>query len=138
MLAAAHQPHGYEALFLRDSITDPGEKVTVDVPVVAWDDTGAPLVVNDDRLMPAAEVDGYYGVRPALPPMLTALPGDGWQVEVQTDTGPWTAPVIAWLIRPWGLATPIAADPHGEIGYPQELGTAWRVWHPAGKEAPTA
>lgn len=134
----APTPHGYEALFRRPSITEPGEHVLEDVPVVGWNEDGHPLVVHDDRLVSGPEVDGYYGVRAAFPEPLGTVPGDGWHIEVKTEIGDWTAPVIAWLVRPWGLATPIASAPDGRVGFPQELGTAWRVWHPDGKTAPAA
>lgn len=123
--------HGYDALLARQSITDPDETVTVDVPVLAWGEDGIPLIVYNDRLTPADQVPGYIGVRPALPPMLGAVPGDGWHVEVATEDGTtWSAPVIAWHVRPWDLATPIVASPQGVIGYPQNLGTTWRAYHP--------
>lgn len=129
-------PHGHEALFLIPNGDDPEGTA---VPVVAWSDDGRPLVVHDDRLKPADQVDGYAGTRAELPPMLAAIPGDGWQIEATTADGTtWTAPVIAWHVRPWPLATPIVVAPDGAMGYPQELSVSWRVWHPDGKTAPAA
>lgn len=132
----ANAPHGHEAMFLTPNGTDPNGDV---VPVVAWSDDGAPMVVHNDRLKPADQVEGYAGIRSAFAPMLTALPGDGWRVDAtMTDGTTWTTLVIAWHVRPWPLATPIVVDPEGRMGYPQELCASWRVWHPDGKTMPAA
>jgi hypothetical protein len=76
-------------------------------PVLAWDDEGHPLILdNDDRLTRARDRDGFDSINadaPAPPPTIAATPG--WWAIIHGHR----CPVVAWQIDHHGNGMAIAA-----------------------------
>lgn len=105
----ASQPH--EARYKHE---DDGHVHFTEKPVIAWSDDGEPLVVDGTRLVPAHRWNNFHDVVPCSPPIVTALPADGWHVEYKDDDGStYTSPVTAWLVRSDGSCTAIDTDATG-------------------------
>jgi hypothetical protein len=94
--------------------------------VVAWDDDGTPLVLSEQhkmaqKLMPATHSTNFSHVSEDDDLVVAAVPGGGWRVEYEGsgDNGPFSEPVIAWLIRADGDAYPTTSDSDGYATNPQ-------------------
>jgi hypothetical protein len=105
------------------------------VPVVGFDeDTGEPMVIlEEDKRHPrsARSVHNYVGLEFEDPPVVAALPGQGWRIEYTDDGRKWSQPIVGWLVRADGSVTVVDID---ETGYVAERdtgeGDVGRIYHP--------
>lgn len=118
----------------------PPERAWTHLPVVAWDDDGAPLVAHRRGLITPDRAN--FG-RPIVSWEVTeadtyphTVPGDGWMVtRTDTTTGDrWTEPVIAWQIDPDGYGRPITLDAEGALNPDPDPSAV--VWHPQHRPHP--
>lgn len=97
-------------------------------PVVAWDDNGAALILDEKlgALRPARDFTNFLRVvEDDDTPTVAAVPGGGWMIEYTDDSEPggtFRAPVVAWAVDAKGWATPLGADQGG--GYAEPVGGA--------------
>lgn len=107
-------------------------------PVVAWDDNGAALILDEKlgALRPARDFTNFVRVtEDDTLPTVAAVPGSGWQFEYTDDEGDtFHAPVVAWAIDTKGYAQPIAADCQLGFGMPEAAGNLHRLVHPGEPE----
>lgn len=103
-------------------------------PVLAWDDQGTALILDEKRgmLRPARDYSNFDRVtEDDENTTVTAVPGDGWQFEYTDDNGEtFRAPVVAWSIDATGWAIPLAADHDDGYGSPEAAGNFHRLVGP--------
>jgi hypothetical protein len=89
------------------------------VEVVAWDDEGNALVLDSKRgqLVPARSYSSaFQGVTHTRDPYITAVPGQGWTIEVTEEDGKvWMHPVIAFAIDMDGYGIVITGAGDGSV-----------------------
>jgi hypothetical protein len=103
-------------------------------PVVAWDDHGNPLVVDEKtgRLRDASAWRNYVGVQEADPVVVGAVPGGEWRVEYRNDDGTvHSSPIVAWLVYDDGSVKPTDSDGTGYVDDPTTVGNFTRIYHPS-------
>ncbi|MFD8956559.1 hypothetical protein ACWFRT_33555 [Streptomyces anulatus] len=86
-------------------------------PVIAWDDEGQALVVDErsGRLVPANNGRTFTGLSEGEHPVVGAVPGAGWSVRFKNSDGTFTEdPLVAWTVRSDGTFTPVDTDAEGE------------------------
>ncbi|MEW2071885.1 hypothetical protein [Streptomyces sp. NPDC007346] len=86
-------------------------------PVIAWDDEGQALVVDErsGRLVPANNGRTFTGLSEGGHPVVGAIPGGGWSVRFKNSDGTFTEdPLVAWTVRSDGTLTPVDTDSEGE------------------------
>lgn len=130
----------YTAVFRHENTKTPeGRPTYSEQPVIAWDDEGNALVVDEKtgRLRAANSWANFDGVHPGQAPVVAAIPGGGWLVEYSADDGtPVASPLPAWLVRRDGSFDPIDVDRDGVSGDPTETANFLRVHHPEAEEWP--
>lgn len=104
-------------------------------PVIAWDGDGAALVVDEKsgRLRRASNWPNLHSVGPVvLPPVVAALPADGWRAVYREDDGTESEdPVFAWMVRAGGWVFPVVVDPlTGSSHNPTEVKGFIHLTHP--------
>jgi hypothetical protein len=97
------------------------------VPVEAWDDDGAALVLHEDTggLLQARGRPGFEGVsRADRARTVAVLPGGGWRLAWKQDDGSddVISPVLGWVVGDDGWATPLDVDEDGLFATPQDHG----------------
>lgn len=95
-----------------------GRTIPTTKPVIAWDDDGRALVVDDKtgRLTRADSYKNFGGVEQATSSYVTAVPGGGWRLAwKQTDGTEYMEPVLAWAIDGNGYGQAISADADGLV-----------------------
>ncbi|WAE70649.1 hypothetical protein OUQ49_33345 (plasmid) [Streptomyces cavourensis] len=106
--------HPYRARYEQE---EGGRTVYRSKPVIAWDDEGQALVVDErsGRLVPANNGRTFTGLSEGGHPVVGAIPGGGWSVRFKNDDGTFTEdPLVAWTVRSDGTLTPIDTDSEGE------------------------
>lgn len=93
-------------------------------PVVAWDDEGRALVVDDKRglLTPADSYRNFISVEQPRPGYVAAIPGGGWQLGwKQPDGTECVEQVLAWVIDSAGFGQAISVgDGLAEVVEPRD------------------
>ncbi|MFE9797044.1 hypothetical protein ACFYRL_35590 [Streptomyces goshikiensis] len=105
--------HPYEAKYKQE---DGGRTVYRSKPVIAWDDEGQALVVDErsGRLVPANNGRAFTGLSEGGHPVVAAIPGGGWSARYKNQDGTYTVdPLVAWTVRSDGTLTPIDTDTTG-------------------------
>lgn len=106
--------HPYEANYKQEV---DGRAVYRRKPVIAWDDEGQALVVDErrGRLVPADKGGRTFtGLSEGGHPVVAAIPGGGWSVRFKNEDGTFTVdPLVAWTVRSDGTLTPIDTDTSG-------------------------
>ncbi|MEU5557948.1 hypothetical protein AB0H47_17745 [Streptomyces globisporus] len=98
-----------------------GRTVYSSKPVIAWDDEGQALVVDErsGRLVPANNGRTFTGLSKGEYPVVGAIPGGGWSVRFKSPDGTFTEdPLVAWTVRSDGTLTPVDTDSEGECQPP--------------------
>ncbi|WP_331736549.1 hypothetical protein OG426_54770 (plasmid) [Streptomyces canus] len=104
----AEQP--YEARYKHEKN---GKATYTSKPVIAWDDDGQALIVDErtGRLVPASNDGSFLGVSEGQHPVVAAIPGAGWRARYKNPDGTTTTdPLLAWIVRSDGSLTPIDTD----------------------------
>ncbi|MFJ4274035.1 hypothetical protein ACIP29_26160 [Streptomyces coelicoflavus] len=105
--------HPYEARYKQE---ENGRTVFRSKPVIAWDDEGQALVVDErtGRLVPANNGRTFTGLSEGGHPVVAAIPGGGWSARYKHPDGTTTAdPLVAWTVQSNGTLTPIDTDTTG-------------------------
>ncbi|MER7043025.1 hypothetical protein ACIF6H_35050 [Streptomyces microflavus] len=105
--------HPYEAKYKQEV---DGRTVYRSKPVIAWDDEGQALVVDErsGRLVPANNGRPFIGLSEGGHPVVAAIPGGGWSARYKDEDGTFTVdPLVAWTVRSDGTLTPIDTDTTG-------------------------
>ncbi|WP_393063402.1 hypothetical protein [Streptomyces sp. LN549] len=105
--------HPYEAHYKQE---EDGRTVYSSKPVIAWDDEGQALVVDqrNGRLVPANNGRAFTGLSEGEHPVVAAIPGGGWSARFTESDGSSTVdPLVAWTVRSNGTLTPIDTDTTG-------------------------
>ncbi|WP_228184054.1 hypothetical protein [Streptomyces anulatus] len=106
--------HPYRANYQQEK---GGGMVPRSKPVIAWDDEGQALVVDErsGRLVPANNGRNFTGLSEGEHPVVGAIPGSGWRVRFKNEDGTFIEdPLVAWTVRSDGTLTPIDTDDNGE------------------------
>ncbi|MFC9948478.1 hypothetical protein [Streptomyces pratensis] len=106
--------HPYQADYQQEV---EGRTVYRSKPVIAWDDEGQALVVDErsGRLVPANNGRTFTGLSEGGHPIVAAIPGGGWSARFKNQDGTFTVdPLVAWTVRSDGTLTPIDTDYTGE------------------------
>lgn len=100
--------------------------------IVAWDEDGRPLVVDNHGLSLAASTRyRFSGISRQPSPVVAAVPGGGWMIETTNEDGlTSTDPIVAWSIHADGTASPIGVDADGVSGDPTDGPGQYRIFHP--------
>ncbi|WP_462166489.1 hypothetical protein [Frankia sp. AiPs1] len=127
--------HGWHAFYQTTRVDSSGKerKVEIEKVVVAWNDEGVPLVVDEStgNLVPAASAGKLTAVIQAG--YTHVLPGGGWMAEYREDNGILVRyPIVAWQVHSnTGLVEPVTVD---NDGYSEtdikSTGNFVRLWHP--------
>lgn len=106
-------------------------------PVIAWDDNGVPLVAGKRRLVEASDlgiqdnIGLFTGIVEAQEVVVAAVPGGGWLIDCTGEDGDtWTEPIVSWVVRADGTATPITTDDHGLTDEATSGLASYRIYHP--------
>lgn len=105
--------HPYEANYKQE---ENGRTVYRSKPVIAWDDEGQALVVDErsGRLVPADSGRTFTGLSEGGHPVVAAIPGGGWSARYKNQDGTFTVdPLVAWTVRSDGVLTPVDTDTTG-------------------------
>ncbi|MEV2255962.1 hypothetical protein AB0I94_36315 [Streptomyces sp. NPDC050147] len=105
--------HPYEANYKQE---EGGRTVYRSKPVIAWDDEGQALVVDErsGRLVPANNGRAFTGLSEGGHPVVAAIPGGGWSARFKNQDGTFNVdPLVAWTVRSDGTLTPIDTDATG-------------------------
>jgi hypothetical protein len=93
------------------------------LPIVAFDEDGRPLVVDAEgrhktRLVHAEAYANYHGMAEDPYSALTALlPAGGWRVEhIQDDGSKWSEPLVGWGLKLNGDVVPLATAAERVMG----------------------
>lgn len=82
-------------------------------PVVAWSDSGHPLIVHQGVLTSADQVEGFVGIDLSAS-YVGVIPGGGWRIAWRETDGTITeVPVLAWAMDSAGEMKPITCDRSG-------------------------
>ncbi|MFE0201248.1 hypothetical protein ACFWZS_30850 [[Kitasatospora] papulosa] len=114
--------HPYEANYKHE---ENGRTVFRSKPVIAWDDEGQALVVDErsGRLVPANNRRTFTGLSEGGHPVVAAVPGGGWGARYKNDDGTFTVdPLVAWTVRSDGTLTPVDTDATGVCDDPTAMG----------------
>ncbi|MCX5115413.1 hypothetical protein OOK13_44745 [Streptomyces sp. NBC_00378] len=129
--------HPYEANYKQEV---DGRTVYRSKPVIAWDDEGQALVVDErsGRLVPANNQRTFTGLSEGGHPVIAAIAGGGWGARYNNEDGTSTVdPLVAWAVRSDGTLTPIDTDGAGLCDDPTTMGNFDGLVAP-GAEARTA
>lgn len=125
-------PPGLVALYKHD---DPSHHT--DLPIVAFDDDGHPLVIDQDgkrdktRLIRADAYANYDGMaNDPYPGYMALLPAGGWRVELTDGGEKWSEPLVGWALKPGGIVVPLSADSTGLIEDFEHYSGEYRIYHP--------
>ncbi|MCX4971048.1 hypothetical protein OHA98_41280 [Streptomyces sp. NBC_00654] len=105
--------HPYEANYKQEAN---GRTVYRSKPVIAWDDEGQALVVDErsGRLVPADSGRNFTGLSEGGHLVVAAIPGGGWSARYKNEDGTFTVdPLVAWTVRSDGILTPVDTDTAG-------------------------
>lgn len=143
----AHPNHGHVVTFNLD--LHPPKRPWVSLPVLAWNDEGAPLVAHGrglahpdtvTHLRAAAVIDWYIDEADDMH-VASVAPGNGWMaryVEANGDT--YDEPVLAWQIDPGGDGRAILLDSEGFVTEHDTRSLEGRdlptYWHPEYRPLP--
>ncbi|MET9810867.1 hypothetical protein [Streptomyces halstedii] len=114
--------HPYEANYKQQV---DGRTVYRSKPVIAWDDEGQALVVDErsGRLVPANDRRTFTGLSEGVHPVVAAIPGGGWSARYKNEDGTFTMdPLVAWTVRSNGTLAPVDTDPTGLCDDPTTMG----------------
>lgn len=121
----AYQP--YEANYKHQS----GDYTYLsDKPVIAWDDDGNALVVDEKagKLRAANSYANFDSVTPVAAPVIAAIPAHGWIAEFKDDSGgTFKSPLVAWAVRADGTLEPVHVDSDGLSDDPTAVGNFIRL-----------
>lgn len=114
----ATRPH--TAYFKHEQTGPDGKTHTTysDLPVIAWDEDGYPLVTGKHgRLVVAGSYGNFLYVTEADGGhVVAAIPGGGWRAAwKQNDGTEFVEPVLAWLVQADGIVKPVSADVEGDV-----------------------
>ncbi|MFW3464294.1 hypothetical protein ACN24K_29865 [Streptomyces microflavus] len=115
--------HPYEAKYKQEV---DGRTVYRSKPVIAWDDEGQALVVDErsGRLVPANNGRPFIVLSEGGHPVVAAIPGGGWSARYKDEDGTFTVdPLVAWTVRSDGTLTPIDTDTTGLCDDPTASGS---------------
>ncbi|WP_055558781.1 hypothetical protein [Streptomyces luridiscabiei] len=113
--------HPYEANYQQEV---DGRTVFRSKPVIAWDDEGQALVVDErnGRLVPANNGRTFTGLSEGRHPVVAAIPGGGWGARYKSDDGSFTVdPLVAWTVRSDGTLAPVDTDITGVCDDPTAM-----------------
>ncbi|MEU0990291.1 hypothetical protein [Streptomyces sp. NPDC005953] len=102
--------HPYEAHYKQE---EGGRTVHRSKPVIAWDDEGQALVVDErsGRLVPANNGRAFTGLSEGVHPVVAAIPGGGWSARFKNSDGSSIIdPLVAWTVQSNGTLTPVDTD----------------------------
>ncbi|MFI6530170.1 hypothetical protein [Streptomyces uncialis] len=105
--------HPYEARYKQE---ENGRTVHSSKPVIAWDDEGQALVVDErsGRLVPANNGRTFTGLSEGGHPVVAAIPGGGWSARYKNSDGTFLVdPLVAWTVRSDGTLIPVDTDTTG-------------------------
>jgi hypothetical protein len=128
--------HPYEATYKQE---ENGRTVYRSKPVIAWDDEGEALVVDErsGRLVPANNGRTFVGLSEGTHPVVAAIPGGGWSARYKNEDGTFNVdPLVAWTVRSNGTLTPLDTDATGWCDDPTTVGNFDGLVAP-GAETPT-
>ncbi|MFD8288011.1 hypothetical protein ACFV2B_07225 [Streptomyces lavendulae] len=114
--------HPYEANYKQ---VEDGRTVYRSKPVIAWNDEGEALVVDErnGRLVPANNGRTFTGLSEGGHPVVAAIPGGGWSARYKNQDGSFTVdPLVAWTVRSDGTLTPVDTDTTGVCDDPTTMG----------------
>ncbi|WP_369041915.1 hypothetical protein [Streptomyces sp. Midd1] len=101
------------------------------LPVIAWDDDGAPLVAGKQKLRKAYELGVVARIRQDNSAVVAAVPGGGWIIDcTDSDGNSWSTPILAWTVHADGTAVPLTSDSDGVTTNATEGVDSYRVYHP--------
>jgi hypothetical protein len=84
-------------------------------PIVAFNDDGDPLILDEDKLVPASTAPNFVGVGESETARIVQIvPADGWIVW-RFDDGPWSVPLVAWGLTETGRVVPLQSDDNGLV-----------------------
>ena len=109
-----------------------------DLPVIAFDDDGHPLVIDGTgkldktRLIRADSYNNYDGMaEDPHPPITALLPDGGWRAEfTDTDGTKSSEPLVGWGLRVDGSVVPLTTDSAGFVDDFDGLSQEYRIYHP--------
>lgn len=100
-------------------VTDGDGQQQYDLPVLAWDAAGYPMVLAEGgkRLVGANTLPGYVGAyEDPNPGVVAVAPAPGWRVAYLPKEGePWSEPLIGWAVRTDGSVKPLVVDRTGFV-----------------------
>lgn len=105
--------HPYQAHYKQE---ERGRTLFTCKPVIAWDDEGQALVVDErtGRLVPANNGRAFTGLSEGGHPVVAAIPGGGWRARYTNSDGTSLEdPLVAWTVHSNGTLTPIDTDHSG-------------------------
>lgn len=109
-----------------------GRPTERDEPVIAWDEEGHALVLNNNRLVRAKTLRGFVAVTwEEIGPVVGIASVDGWVAEfLSSEDRQTTLPLAGMAIRSTGEAFPLVIYPDGRCDDPQGDRTFKRIYHP--------
>jgi hypothetical protein len=121
-------PPGYNAEYQ----SDPRVPTTFE-RVVAFDDSGGPLIVGPRGLELASSRPGYRCITKGVTSEDVAIiPGDGWMMTCTEPDGTiWHQRIIAWAFDRYGQGRPMVTTAAGEVAETGNRPDERRVWHPS-------
>ncbi|WP_327180311.1 hypothetical protein OG599_34545 (plasmid) [Streptomyces sp. NBC_01335] len=114
--------HPYKAIYTQEV---DGRVAFSSKPVIAWDDEGRALVVDErsGRLVPANNGRTFTGLSEGEHPVVAAIRGGGWGARYENEDGTFTVdPLVAWTVRSDGTLTPVDTDDTGVCDDPNAMG----------------
>lgn len=114
--------HPHEAHYKQE---EGGRTVYRSKPVIAWDDEGQALVVDErsGRLVPANNGRTFTRLSEGGHPVVAAIPGGGWSARYkEPDSSSIVDPLVAWIVRSNGTLTPVDTDFTGVRDDPTAMG----------------
>ena len=93
-----------------------------DMPILAWDDEGNPMVAADLALEPAKVAASARGAKfvsinqDPISNIVAVAPSEGWRIRYALDDGrTWTEPIIGWGVLADGDVRPLTTDRSGMV-----------------------
>ena len=125
-------PPGLVALYKHDKPSH-----STDLPIVAFDDDGHPLVIDQDgkrdktRLIRADAYVNYDGMAEDPYPSVTVLlPAGGWRAEFTDPDGTkWSEPLVGWGLK-GGTTIPLTTASDGMVDDFDHYSGEYRIYHP--------